>query len=128
MVDRGERKALEDELAREKADHSRGKRMTLIEALSHPKVLLLTLAYLGTVTASYAVEFFMPKSCRTGTSLNINNLTLLIILHPPLGAVRAARGRLEFRPVQGTTLPRRVPLLVGSTAMAFLPFTQGDLG
>ncbi|HRQ90239.1 MAG TPA: MFS transporter, partial [Bacteroidia bacterium] len=79
-----EREALSSELAREKAEQAaRGKRMTVGEALRHPKVLLLTLAYFCTVTSSYGIEFFMPKIVNEWYHLSIDNLVWLIIL-PPL--------------------------------------------
>lgn len=56
-----ERDALEAELERERAARSQGKRMTVLEALSHPKVLLLALAYFCIVTGSYGIEFFLPS-------------------------------------------------------------------
>src|SRR4051794_9835354 len=40
-----EKRALEEQLAAERAMHPQRRRMTVIEALCHPKVLLLTLAY-----------------------------------------------------------------------------------
>src|SRR6185295_17945721 len=52
--------ALQQELEREKDLH-RAHRMTVLEALRHPKVLLLALAYFCIVTGSYGVEFFMPS-------------------------------------------------------------------
>jgi MFS family permease len=55
-----EREALENELAREKAEHPASKHMTLWEALSNRKVLTLTAAYFFVVTGNYGVEFFMP--------------------------------------------------------------------
>src|SRR5436309_13668729 len=55
-----EREALEAQLEREKDLH-RAQRMTVLEALRHPKVLLLALAYFCTVTGSYGVEFFLPS-------------------------------------------------------------------
>src|SRR4030095_5019079 len=53
-----ESQALHQELEREKDLHRR-RRMTVLEALRHPKVLLLALAYFCIVTGSYGVEFFL---------------------------------------------------------------------
>ena len=55
-----ERAALEERLAFEKAAPGK-RRMTLLQALRHPMVLLLSFAYFCNVTANYGIEFFLPK-------------------------------------------------------------------
>jgi ACS family tartrate transporter-like MFS transporter len=122
-----ERDALSEELAREKMSHSRGKRMTVLEALRHPKVLLLTLAYFCTVTASYGIEFFMPKIMNEWYNLSIDSLVWLIIL-PPIAALVSQLGCAwssdHFKERRYHAI---VPLLIGSAALGALPFTQGSL-
>ncbi len=56
-----ERDALESELAREKALHQQRGHMSVMQALSSPKVLLLSAAYFGIVTANYGIELFLPS-------------------------------------------------------------------
>lgn len=56
-----ERDALESELAREKALHQAKGHMSVMQALSSPKVLLLSAAYFGIVTANYGIELFLPS-------------------------------------------------------------------
>src|SRR5437867_1537432 len=51
--------ALEDELRREKLRVIAGPRLSVLQGLRHPKVLLLALGYFLTVTCSYGVLFFM---------------------------------------------------------------------
>jgi ACS family tartrate transporter-like MFS transporter len=122
-----EREALESELAKEKAERKSGsKHMTVFEALSHPKVLLLALAYFGAVTASYGIEFFMPSIIKDWYHLDLNTLTWFIIL-PPAVALAAQLGvgwssdhhrERRFHAV--------VPILLGAGALALLPATQGN--
>lgn len=81
-----ERQALEDELKREKALHHAGRHMTVLEALSHPKVLLLAAAYFFIVTGNYGVEFFLPSILEKWYSLKLDRLTWLVIL-PPIGSL-----------------------------------------
>src|SRR5262249_19391196 len=56
-----ERDAMVAELVREKAARPASHKMTLLEALRHPKVLVLATVYFLVVTGSYGVEFFMPS-------------------------------------------------------------------
>jgi ACS family tartrate transporter-like MFS transporter len=120
-----ERDALEEELAREKAHHSKGPRMTVMEALKHPKVILLTLAYFGAVTASYGVEFFMPKVIKDWYGLDINTLTWFIML-PPIVALLAQLGcgwsSDHFKERRYHAV---IPLLLGAAALGLMPFTHG---
>jgi ACS family tartrate transporter-like MFS transporter len=81
-----EREALVAELEREKATGSAKHRMTVAEALRHPKVLLLALVYFFSVTGSYGVEFFLPSILERWYSLKYDTLTTLILL-PPLLAL-----------------------------------------
>jgi ACS family tartrate transporter-like MFS transporter len=79
-----ERSALEQELKREKDQH--GRHMTLLEALSHPKVLLLAAAYFFIVTGNYGVEFFLPSILDKWYSLKLDKLTWLVVI-PPVGSL-----------------------------------------
>ena len=81
-----EREALETELAREKAASRAEGHMTVKEALTNPKVLIIAGAYFCAVTGNYGVEFFMPKILERWYSLNMSDLTWLIVL-PPLGSL-----------------------------------------
>jgi ACS family tartrate transporter-like MFS transporter len=79
-----EREALE--LKREKALHHAGRHMKLLEALSHPKVLLLAAAYFFIVTGNYGVEFFLPSILKQWYKLDLNKLTWMVII-PPMGSL-----------------------------------------
>jgi ACS family tartrate transporter-like MFS transporter len=101
--------------------------MTLLEALRHPKVLLLALAYFCIVSGSYGVEFFMPSILRQWYNLNFNTLTWLIILPPVL----ALTGQIFVGWSSDRTQERRlhavVPIALGAVALGLLPATQGHL-
>jgi MFS transporter, ACS family, tartrate transporter len=62
------------------------KHMTVAEALSHPKVLLLAAAYFFIVTGNYGVEFFLPSILKKWYNMSLDNLTWLLVL-PPLGSL-----------------------------------------
>lgn len=122
-----ERDALEAELERERAATTRGRRMTVVEALRHPKVLLLTLAYFGAVTASYGVEFFMPTIMKEWHHLDLNSLTWFIIL-PPMVALAAQVGvgwssdRFHERRYHAV-----IPLVLGAIALGLMPLVRDNL-
>jgi MFS transporter, ACS family, tartrate transporter len=122
-----EREALETELAMEKANHSRGKHMTVLEALGHPKVLLLTLAYFGGVTASYGIEFFMPKIINDWYNMSLDSLTWFIILPPGVALASQFFMGWSSDHFKERRFHAVVPLLLGSSALAAMPFTQGNL-
>lgn len=81
-----ERQALEAELKREKDARHAGHHMTVGEALSNPKVLVLAAAYFFIVTGNYGVEFFMPSILERWYNLKLDTLTWLVIL-PPIGSL-----------------------------------------
>ena len=122
-----ERDALEQELERERTARSQGRRMTVLEALRHPKVLLLALAYFCTVTGSYGIEFFLPSILRDWYGMNFNQLTWLVMLPPALGLV----GQLFVGWSSDQHKERRyhavVPILIGAAAIGLAPFTRGEL-
>jgi len=122
-----EREALEAELEREKALGRRGRKMTVLEALRHPKVLLLALAYFCTVTSSYGVEFFMPTVLKDWYGLNLNQLTWLIILPPTLALVGQLVGGWSSDHFKERRLHASLPLFAGAAALALAPWTQGNL-
>src|SRR5437762_1517469 len=119
-----EREALE--LEREK-DLQRRHRMPVLEALRHPKVLLLALAYFCIVTGSYGVEFFLPSILQQWYHLKLDAITWLVILPPVL----ALAGQLFVGWNSDRTKERRfhvvVPIALGALALALAPLTQGKL-
>jgi len=121
-----ERDALENELATEKAGRAKT-RMTLAQALLHPKVLLLSLAYFCAVTGSYGIEFFLPSILQQWYNLKLNAITWLVILPPVL-----ALGAQLFIGWSSDRLKERrwhavAPLVLSVTALALVPQTAGNL-
>ena len=122
-----ERDALERELAEEKARRAGARKLTVPEALRHPKVLLLALAYFGCTTANYGVEFFLPSILKDWYGLNLSKIAWLVMLPPVL----ALCGQLFVGWNSDRTKERRfhaiVPIMLGAIALGLAPFTQGHL-
>jgi MFS transporter, ACS family, tartrate transporter len=113
-----ERDALERELMREKEHHKQEHRhMTVRQALKHPQVLLLAAAYFFVVTASYGVEFFLPKILEKWYDLPLSNLTWFLLI-PPIGGLV---GQLSVGWSSDRTGERRlhgsVPIYAGAVAL-----------
>jgi ACS family tartrate transporter-like MFS transporter len=122
-----EREALEAELAAEKEKASRGKRMTVGEALRHPKVIMLSAAYFFCVTANYGVEFFLPSILKDWYKLNLNDLTWLVVLPPALSlfaqlAIGWSSDRMKERRLHAV-----IPIVTGSLALFCAAFSNGNL-
>jgi ACS family tartrate transporter-like MFS transporter len=119
-----EREALEEALAREKAEHPASKHMTVWQGLSNPKVLILTAAYFFVVTGNYGVEFFMPRILDQWYGLKLNKLTWLVML-PPIGSLV---GQLFVGWNSDRTGERRlhsvVPIYMGAVALATMVLVQ----
>lgn len=126
-LDADEREALEAELERERQKRAAGQRLTALEAMRHPKVLLLALAYFGCTTANYGVEFFLPSILQNWYNLKLNSITWLLIL-PPILSLSA---QLFVGWNSDRTKERRfhavVPIVLGAVALGVAPLTQGNL-
>lgn len=122
-----EREALEAELEKERAEGRKGKRMTVLEALSHPKVLLLTLAYFCVVTASYGMEFFMPTIINEWYKMDLKSLTWFIMIPPAIALIAQLAGGWSSDRFKERRYHAVVPLVIGSLAIGMMPFTQGNL-
>jgi len=119
--------ALERQLGREKALRAGGRRMTILEAFCHPKVLLLTAAYFCSTTANYGVEFFLPSILQRWYSLKLDAITWLVLLPPCL----ALAGQLFVGWNADRTRERRlhavVPIVLGLIGLGLAPLTRGHL-
>jgi ACS family tartrate transporter-like MFS transporter len=80
-----EREALERELERERLASGNELRANVLQALTHPKVLLLALAYFMSVSANYGIDFFLPSILRSWYKLEIGAITWVLML-PPVAA------------------------------------------
>jgi ACS family tartrate transporter-like MFS transporter len=122
-----EREALEAELAREKAVAVAKHRMTFGEALRHPKVLLLVLAYFFVVAGNYGLEFFLPSILKSWYGLKMSDITTYMMF-PPLVAIS---GQLFIGWSSDRTRERRwhtvVPILLGAVALLGLGLSRGNL-
>jgi ACS family tartrate transporter-like MFS transporter len=123
-----EREALEGELERERqAKKAANKHLTLLEALRHPKVLILAGAYFCVVTCNYGIEFFLPSILKDWYNLKLDTLTAMLVL-PPIGALA---GQYFVGWNSDRTKERRlhtaVPIAVGAIALALSPLTIGLL-
>lgn len=121
-----EREALETQLAADKAAGGK-KRMTLLQALSHPLVLLLALAYFCNVTGTYGIEFFLPSILQQWYGLKIDAITWLVILPPVLALVAQLFIGWSSDRMQERRFHAVIPLIVAALALGAAPFTQGNL-
>ncbi|MCX6955824.1 MAG: MFS transporter [Verrucomicrobia bacterium] len=122
-----EREALEQELAAEKERTSRGKRMTVMEALRHPKVLMLAAAYFFCVTANYGVEFFLPSILQDWYQLKLNNLTWLVILPPALSLIAQLTVGWSSDRMKERRLHAVIPIVTGSLALFCAALSKGNV-
>ena len=123
-----ERDALEAELQREKElVRTTGNRLTVLQALRHPKVLLLALTYFCVVTGGYGVQFFMPSILYDWYSLNFSSLTTLLILPPLLGMAGQLVASWSSDRMQERRWHAVLPIAMGALALGALPWTKGNL-
>jgi MFS transporter, ACS family, tartrate transporter len=122
-----ERAALIEQLDAEKRAGHAHRRMTVPEALRHPKVLLLALAYFCVVTGNYGIEFFLPSILQAWYSLELSALTWLVMLPPTLAMV----GQLAVGWSSDRTKERRwhtvAPIVVGAAAILLVSQSRGML-
>ncbi|HVZ75390.1 MAG TPA: MFS transporter [Polyangia bacterium] len=122
-----ERDALEQELARERLARAGKQKMKVLEALTHPKVLLLALAYFLAVSANYGLEFFLPTMLKDWYKLPLDTITWLLML-PPAAALTGqlfAGWHSDLR--KERRLHTVVPLLIGAVTLVLVSRTQGAL-
>ncbi len=124
-LDPEEREALEAELERERAAHSAGRHMTVIEALSNPKVLALAAAYFFIVTGNYGVEIFLPSILKDWYRPS-NDLLTWVLMIPPVGALL---GQLFVGWNSDRTRERRwhaaLPIFFGAIALGLTVLVRG---
>jgi ACS family tartrate transporter-like MFS transporter len=122
-----EKDALEAELERERQIKTKGKRMTLLEAFKHPKVLLLCLAYFCITTCSHSMELFMPSVIYEWYALSREQFIWLIVLPPLLALCGQLMGGWSSDRFQERRLHACVPLMIGGVAMLCAPASYGNL-
>jgi len=121
-----ERAALEAELAREKAEHPVG-HMTIAQALSNTKILLLALAYFFVVTGNYGIELYMASIFKSWYGLEVKKVAWLLVIT----SVGSLIGQILIGWNSDRTLERRwhasLPILLGAAALALAPLSKGNL-
>ena len=120
--------ALEYELAREKKlmGESSGHH-SVWAALTSPRVLLLSLAYFGIVTANYGLEFFLPSILKKWYELEPTRVALLVMIPSLLvipGQLFVGWSSHRFHERRWHTI---VPIALGATSLALVSFTEGNL-
>ena len=123
-----EKAALEGEMAREKAMHKAGGHMSLLQALSSPRVLLLSFAYFGIVTANYGIELFLPSVIKNWyPELQPSRIAQLGMI-PSLLVIP---GQLFIGWSSDKMQERRwhsvIPVVIGALFLVLVTFTQGYL-
>ena len=122
-----ERDALEAELIREKELKIQNSHHSVLAALTSPRVLLLSLAYFGIVTANYGIEFFLPSILRQWYDLEPSYVALLVMIPSML----VIPGQLFVGWSSDHYHERRwhsvLPVVVGATLLVISPFTRGNL-
>lgn len=123
-----ERRALEDELERERRIHGAGiKHMGVLAALKNPKVLLLALAYFFAVTGNYGVEFFLPTILQKWHGLSLDRVTTIILI--PYAALLLGQVLVGWSSdrTRERWLHASLPIFVGAAAIALAPAASGSL-
>jgi len=126
-LDPEEKEAIEQQLEIEKANRCAGRRMTLLEAFSHPKVLLLAAAYFCGASANYGMEFFLPSILQQWYSLNLDAITWLVILPPILALASQLFVGWNSDRTKERRLHAVVPMSLAMIALAIVPLTRGRL-
>jgi MFS transporter, ACS family, tartrate transporter len=122
-----ERDALEAELDRDRLIRSGKAKIGVLEALAHPKVLLLALAYFLGVSANYGLEFFLPSILKDWYKLPIDTITSLLMLPPAAALAGQLFAGWHSDLKKERRLHTGVPLLVGAVMLLLVSQTQGHL-
>ncbi|MFM1802546.1 MAG: hypothetical protein RJA81_1898 [Planctomycetota bacterium] len=122
-----EREALELVLENERNAHleSTG-HMSVFEALSNSRVLILSAAYFFVVTGNYGVEMYMASILKDWYQIEVKNVAYLIAI-PPIGSLigQLFVGWNSDRTGE-RTYHAAFPIILGAIALACAPFSQGN--
>ncbi len=122
-----EREALELALEKEKYQQLQHTgHMTVAQALSNPRVLVLAAAYFFVVTGNYGVEMYMASIFEDWYKIKIKEVAYLIII-PPIGSLI---GQIFIGWSSDRTGERRyhatIPIMLGAVALYLAPFSEGN--
>lgn len=121
-----EREALQAELDAEKKSQAHAAHFTVAQALAHPKVLLLALAFFLCTCGNYAVEMHMASIFADWYDLDVKKVAYMVII-PPIGSLLA---QMFVGWNSDRTHERRwhasLPILLGASAMIMAPFAKHE--
>jgi ACS family tartrate transporter-like MFS transporter len=101
--------------------------MTVLDALRHPKVLLLTAAYFCTNSANYGFEFFLPSILQQWYNLKLDAITSLVLFPPLLALAGQLFVGWNSDRVSERRLHAIIPIVIGGVALALAPMTRGHM-
>ncbi len=122
-----EREALEMALNKERNSHlEQTGHMTVMQALSNPRVIILAVAYFFVVTGNYGMEMYMPSILESWYSLNMKNVAYLVII-PPIGSLigMILVGWNSDRTGE-RTFHAALPIIIGALALLITPWSHGN--
>jgi MFS transporter, ACS family, tartrate transporter len=122
-----EREALQSAIDVEKQSIGSHVKHSALSGLADPRVWLLAVAMCCAVTATYAIEFFMPTILKDWYSLDVNNLAWLIVLPPALALIAQPATAWSSDRKRERRWHAVTPLIIAATAMAALPSSKGNL-
>ena len=122
-----EKEALENELAYHAKTSGPQHHFSVVEALTHPKVLLLCLAYFLAVTANYGIEKFLPTILKEWYNLNVSEVTWLIILPHALSLIAQISIAFSSDHQQERKYHAILPIILGGIAILTCPFSHGNI-
>jgi ACS family tartrate transporter-like MFS transporter len=122
-----EREALEAELDRDRLIRSSKGKIGVLEALGHPKVLLLALAYFLAVSANYGLEFFLPTILKDWYNLPLKRITSILMIPPAAALVGQLFAGWHSDLRKERRLHTVIPLLIGATMLLLASRSAGNL-
>jgi ACS family tartrate transporter-like MFS transporter len=122
-----EREAMETELLIQARLHGPEKHHSVLQALIHPKVIMLAFVYFLATTANYGIELFLPTINAAWYNLKVDKVIWLVVL--PHAVSLLAQLFLSWN--SDRTQERRyhtcIPIAIGAIALACCPFTRGNV-
>ncbi len=122
-----ERDALENELERERSARQTVKHVSVLQGLTNPNILMLSLAYFGVVTGNYGVEIFLPAILEDWYGLGTSKVTLLAMIPSAfviLGQLGIGWSSDHFHERRWHAI---TPIIIGAFGLITATLTQGNL-
>jgi ACS family tartrate transporter-like MFS transporter len=122
-----EREALERAIATERAQRRASGHVSVLAALTHPKILLMSCAYLLAVAAFYGIEFFTPTILTRWYGLSRDHMTWLLLIPALASLVGILLAGWSSDRVRERRWHAAGPLVLAGASLALLPATRGSL-